>query len=891
MLNGRPAAPHILRVLRFFTVVTFGVAILSCHLVMPDEEESVESPSFIPEPGVFAEATTVAISCATDGAAIYYTTDGSSPGVLSTLYTGPISLYDTTTLRSIALKNLTSSSVSVGVYIINNPTAPADVGAQVPTPVFDPPPDTYVQSVDVTISCEVVGADFFYTLDGSPPSTATTLYEGPVTIATPATIKAIASKEGMTDSSVASGDYALQAALPVSSVSSGSYGSAFDVTLTCATAASQIYYTLDGSEPTDANTLYGGLINIDSDLTLKAVAVSSGYVDSDVASFSFTIDPFVDYAVLLDDLNGYSYVWNLFARDDLLYVASSFEGLNIYDIQDPASISLVGSVHAGHEVTDVWCDGNYAYLAGDQFFIADISNPAAPNLVGRVYSYTDSVVASGSYAYAGSWDAFVAIDVSEPNIAEVGFEVSDANRQFRGLFVDNGFTYYVGANVGTGFGSLDIYDASDPLDQSFVKTVDFATAEANEVWVSDGYAYVSDRENLQILDVSVPSAATIDHSVALNDVEDIWISGTTAYCADTTDGVVAVDISAPLTASIDGTFFPNEIPVSICVPSDGSNPGGYAYVGTTESLEVVDVSDPASMSLVTSSFPQTYYRSVDVVVDGTNAFVANTGSGWHIIDVESPAYSAITTTIPGGWIMGIDVNAAGDAAYILGPSVLRTYDVSVPATTSSLSGDVALPYEAEKIKSSGNFVFLASYDYFLSVDVTDPASPGAPNDVYCGESGTSTPYLSVNGNLAFMTAGSMLHVFDITTPASPTKLVSEPLSDVVRGLASDGNYVCAAVEGAGFGQILVIDVSTPSTPVLAQTVDLDTEYPVDLFFEGGRLFVSEHSGIIEVIRIDSPPPYVESIIDTDRGEGQLFVLNGTIYVASESYGLVIIGEP
>lgn len=64
----------------------------------------------------FAESTSATISCATAGASIYYTVDGSTPTSASTAYTGAIALSDTTTVKAVAVKDGVSSSVTTKVF-------------------------------------------------------------------------------------------------------------------------------------------------------------------------------------------------------------------------------------------------------------------------------------------------------------------------------------------------------------------------------------------------------------------------------------------------------------------------------------------------------------------------------------------------------------------------------------------------------------------------------------------------------------------------------------------------------------------------------------------------------------------------------------------------------
>ena len=81
---------------------------------------------------------------------------------------------------------------------------------QVATPVIAPAEGTFSEPVEVSISCATAGASIYYTLDGSNPSVASTLYSAPITINTTTTIKAMAMKAGYTNSSIATATYTIQ---------------------------------------------------------------------------------------------------------------------------------------------------------------------------------------------------------------------------------------------------------------------------------------------------------------------------------------------------------------------------------------------------------------------------------------------------------------------------------------------------------------------------------------------------------------------------------------------------------------------------------------------------------------------------------------------------------
>ena len=75
---------------------------------------TVNAPSFSGATQ-FEESTTVSMS-GPAGAEIHYTTDGSVPTAESTLYEGPITLSDTTTVKAVAIKDGVSSSVTSRTY-------------------------------------------------------------------------------------------------------------------------------------------------------------------------------------------------------------------------------------------------------------------------------------------------------------------------------------------------------------------------------------------------------------------------------------------------------------------------------------------------------------------------------------------------------------------------------------------------------------------------------------------------------------------------------------------------------------------------------------------------------------------------------------------------------
>ena len=89
-------------------------------ITIPDRgPEQVSTPAFSPEEIAYTEAKDVTISCETEGATIYYTTDGSTPTTGSREYNGPIRVSVTTTIKAIAVKDeMADSEVAAATYTI-----------------------------------------------------------------------------------------------------------------------------------------------------------------------------------------------------------------------------------------------------------------------------------------------------------------------------------------------------------------------------------------------------------------------------------------------------------------------------------------------------------------------------------------------------------------------------------------------------------------------------------------------------------------------------------------------------------------------------------------------------------------------------------------------------
>jgi N-acetylneuraminic acid mutarotase len=161
---------------------------------------TASAPVFSLSAGTYTSVQTVKLTDSTPGAAIYYTTDGTTPTAASTAYSGPITVNSTETIRAVALATgYSASSIASAAFTINLPPASA--------PAFSVPGGTYTSIQTVSISDSTPGAAIYYTTDGTTPTTASTAYSGPITVNATETIQATAVAPGYSASPLASAAY------------------------------------------------------------------------------------------------------------------------------------------------------------------------------------------------------------------------------------------------------------------------------------------------------------------------------------------------------------------------------------------------------------------------------------------------------------------------------------------------------------------------------------------------------------------------------------------------------------------------------------------------------------------------------------------------------------
>ena len=156
-------------------------------------------------------------------------------------------------------------------------------------------------------------------------------------------------------------------AAPQATPQSGTVASGTEITLTCTTAGAEIYYTLDGSDPSDGENVNRKLYSEDNqptiteNCTLKAVAVLGG-VSSAVQTLEYTVKTESTAPIANgDQVVIYAPAYNK---------ALSSEKTGHYNVGTDITVEADGTV-TGYVASDIWTvvaneDGTYSFQQGDQ---------------------------------------------------------------------------------------------------------------------------------------------------------------------------------------------------------------------------------------------------------------------------------------------------------------------------------------------------------------------------------------------------------------------------------------------------------------------------------------------------------------------------------------------
>ena len=252
----------------------------------------------------FSDRTEVTIT-ATPGAIIYYTTDGTVPTNGSQQYNTPITLTETTTIRAIAVEDGHIMSDVVGMAFTKESSGGSsssggstDSGSETAPPQeetiqFDvsirPNDSATVYVMQVTSLADTDTMSYQYSINGTDYYSLQQL-QTQETFGASQMVDLHVRAVGSGDTILAAGNREITTpgASDVPTISGADkFSDRTEVTIT-ATPGAIIYYTTDGTVPTNGSQQYNAPITLTETTTIQAIAIEDGHIMSDVVGMTFT---------------------------------------------------------------------------------------------------------------------------------------------------------------------------------------------------------------------------------------------------------------------------------------------------------------------------------------------------------------------------------------------------------------------------------------------------------------------------------------------------------------------------------------------------------------------------------------------------------------------------
>jgi hypothetical protein len=217
-----------------------------------------------PSGGLFNSAVTVSLS-GEEGTTVHYTIDGSRPSTSSPRYSGPVQFVRSSVLRFFAVDEAGNrEEVREESYVIDS---------QPPAASSRPPAGAFGKAMVVTLSSSEKGK-IHYEIDGREATLSSPAYRSPLKLSKDTKVSFMAVDPAGNKSPVMTAEYVIDTQPPtvLPRPPGGNYSGRIRVKVEASEPA-DIYYTLDGTTPTEKSSSYRGPITIEKNTVLSYLAI------------------------------------------------------------------------------------------------------------------------------------------------------------------------------------------------------------------------------------------------------------------------------------------------------------------------------------------------------------------------------------------------------------------------------------------------------------------------------------------------------------------------------------------------------------------------------------------------------------------------------------------
>ena len=407
------------------------------------------------------------------------------------------------------------------------------------------------------------------------------------------------------------------------------------------------------------------------------------------------------------------------------YLLDEEQTIYCYDISDPVSTFLSGTLQIPEEAEDIAVSGGYAYVLGDDILqIVDIEPFSMAHVVKTltVDSWPVDMTIVDGYLYAPN----AVIDVDPPEMAHV---VGEFPSVIGTLDFWNGWLINIRRPV-------EFYDITDPANPRFVHKLPRENL-VEGYCISSDYAYVPNPDSsFDIIDLNPPEAAHVVKMVRALASSRMVLGDGYLFSTGIPDDIAVIDISIPELAHIE-SIIQDSAPRNL---RDMAYKDGYVYIAGG-ALQIYDVKDACDITMAASLELGT--GITDLCILGQILYVAGYSSTYYgsyewlsVFDIHDPSSPGILNDIR---MASSYFHADGDLAATAiktGPDYnpvaeLRVFSLASP-DSPELVGELSLKpvqYVRGLVVHNG-YVYVRSADDFITVvDIDPPDSPEIVNEI------------------------------------------------------------------------------------------------------------------------------------------------------------------
>lgn len=153
------------------------------------------------------------------------------------------------------------------------------------------------------------------------------------------------------------------------------------------------------------------------------------------------------------------------------------------------------------------------------------------------------------------------------------------------------------------------------------------------------------------------------------------------------------------------------------------------------------------------------------------------------------------------------------------------------------------------VAARDNYAFVGNGGLFQVFDISNPSDPQITGELFFG--GLLVYGIAVSGNYVYIPDGD-LKVIAVSDPANPQLAAQLYIpGDFAHRIIISGNY---AYLGTLAGQIIIVDISSPTAPVIKSNVYLNDQFVMEMAIANQHLFVTDESPIdpIHIYDVSNP---------------------------------------